>query len=182
MTSQSKASRIGGALFDLAVLGVFIAIGVEGGRWLAHLNVAADPHARHWLHLHRPDLVARQAAMLTATFAYLFAAILAGTGFLIRRLPQRVMLPLGSPVAWIVLLFLGSIVGLVVLPVLVLWRPLQLILAFAHKPAPPVALTVNVPPTRVYLVDRRGEVAQHLDADEHGYIEADAPSRPSIAG
>jgi hypothetical protein len=124
---KSKAARVGGSLLDLLVLGVLIAIGVEAGHWLAQLNVAADPHARHWLHIGRRDLVGRELAMLTSTFAYLIAATLAGAGWLMNRLPTRVQIPLGSPLAWIVLLFLGSLVGLLALPVLLIVRPLQLV-------------------------------------------------------
>ncbi|MGB8267574.1 MAG: hypothetical protein WCE44_14705 [Candidatus Velthaea sp.] len=135
---RSRGARIAAALRELALLAGIIVLGVAAGRLIAPL-----------VGVHNRTLPA-----LAGLLAYVFAALPVGVGFLLRRLPQRIVLPLGSPLSWLVLGLLGSIVGVVVLPFVVLWRLAAVPLAFAsaREVAAPAPVTLNV------LVDRRGDV------------------------
>jgi hypothetical protein len=131
----SKASRIAGALLGLALPATFIAIGAYGGIALSHWLVTFDPRYLHWLHTHMTDLVRHQALTIALTYGYLIASTPAGIGFLMERLPQRIVLPLGSPIAWVVLLLAGAAVGYVALPMMVFQRLSKLVSAFRPSPA-----------------------------------------------
>ncbi len=178
---KTYGARIAAAVLDLALVVAFVAVGIVIAHPVAHWLSTPDAHTAR-----SAALASSDAAILTVLIAYLVAGTFAGAGLLLKRLPQRVQIPLGSPIAWFVLVALGAIVGLVALPLVVLWRLAGVVLALiprraAAAPSAPASITVNVPPTRVYLVDRRGEVMHHLDDGDPGYVEVDGPSPRSIA-
>jgi hypothetical protein len=95
--SPSRASCIAGALAGLALPAAFIAIGAYGGLGLAHFIVSTAPREIHLAHLHRADMLHRDTLNYAIGYGYMIASTLAGVGFIVRRMQERIVWLLFAP-------------------------------------------------------------------------------------
>ncbi|MGP6157912.1 MAG: hypothetical protein ACLPYS_10495 [Vulcanimicrobiaceae bacterium] len=178
--AKTRGAKIAGALWEASVLACILVGSLYAGHAAAGWMVAQDPHMTHLRHVGQLAAVAHVTQVSTALASYAIAATIVGAGFLMRHLPPRVMIPLGSPIAWGFLVIIGLVVGVVALPVIIAWKIAGLVVAIAAPERPiaqPTVVNVTTPPAQVFLVGH--DRAQYLrQAQAHrDYLDAPVPVR-----
>jgi len=124
----TKRGRIIGAVRDALLLGAVLVLGFDAGQGISHLVMSNMKHVTHY-----------QFSALAMLLGYVVASAIVGAWLLNRWMWQRIVIPLGSLLAWLALFGLGSILGAVALPFVVLWVAGSLVWAIlAPSPKPPV--------------------------------------------
>jgi hypothetical protein len=126
----TRQSRLTAALLGLVLPAVFIAIGGYAGQGLARFIISTAPREVHWAHLRRTDMLHRDALNYAIGYGYLIASTFAGVGFVVRRMQDRIVWLLISPIAWLLLFVAGVIVGYFALPIMFFDRLSKLVRAF----------------------------------------------------
>jgi len=99
---------------DVVVLAAMIVIGGAIGLACGHVLTASSPS---------PSPSPAPAGAVEALCAYGGAATLVGFGLINRMLRSTMfVVPIGAPVAWIVVIVLSTFVGYFALPFVVFWR------------------------------------------------------------
>jgi hypothetical protein len=134
---QSKRSRITKAALDLAWLTGFVAIGVYAGPPLARWSVHLSSQAPAVPGVPAIDYTRAETAALGVLFAYFIAAWLLGVGLMMKRLPGRVVVPLGDGGSWFALLVGAFLTGTFTLPFVAVTRVAKLVWVIV-TPSPPL--------------------------------------------